>query len=47
MPTGEPIYEENPENKLSLMMFGAFAEFERAKIRNPVCRPAEADGDCD
>jgi site-specific DNA recombinase len=25
-------YEENPENKLSLTMFGAFAEFERAKI---------------
>ena len=35
---GKPIiingkdYEENPENKLSLTMFGAFAEFERAKI---------------
>jgi site-specific DNA recombinase len=25
-------YEENPENKLSLTMFGAFAEFERAKM---------------
>src|SRR5712672_1022473 len=25
-------YEENPKNKLSLTMFGAFAEFERAKI---------------
>jgi DNA invertase Pin-like site-specific DNA recombinase len=25
-------YEYNPENKLTLIMFGAFAEFERAKI---------------
>jgi site-specific DNA recombinase len=25
-------YEHNPENKLTLTMLGAFAEFERAKI---------------
>ena len=25
-------YEQNPENKLTLTMLGAFSEFERAKI---------------
>ena len=29
---GGKDYEENPENKLTLTMLGAFAEFERAKI---------------
>jgi DNA invertase Pin-like site-specific DNA recombinase len=31
-------YEQNPENKLTLTMLGAFAEFERAKIIERVTR---------
>jgi site-specific DNA recombinase len=31
-------YEQNPENKLTLTMLGAFAEFERAKITERMTR---------
>jgi DNA invertase Pin-like site-specific DNA recombinase len=31
-------YEQNPENKLTLTMLGAFAEYERAKIMERMTR---------
>jgi DNA invertase Pin-like site-specific DNA recombinase len=31
-------YEQNPENKLTLTMLGAFAEYERAKIMERMVR---------